>query len=266
VAQRRAQLRAALSSGKPLPADIANDIKLRKDFSYDEAADDSRLDDEYEVLSGIQDPRVLITTSRSPSSRLSTFSKEFRLLLPTATRVNRGAMTLLDLVKAANAAGLSDIVHIHEHRGNPSALTISHLPHGPTISFSLYNVIFRHEIPLALRGNIPESYPHLIFDGFTTTLGQRVQRILQHLFPPRDTRMKSGNRTVTFKRLPDDSIEVRHHIYVRTGYDQLELSEVGPRMTMRVFRIMNCTLENRDGDVEWQMTHYTRTSRKKTVL
>ncbi|CAG9983206.1 unnamed protein product [Clonostachys byssicola] len=155
-------------------------------------------------------------------------------------------MTLSELVRAANAAGLSDVVHIHEHRGAPSALTISHLPHGPTIFFSLHN--------------------NLIFDDFTTPLGQRVKRILQHLFPPRDAHMKAGNRTITSKRLPDDSIEVRHHIHARTGFDQPELSEVGPRMTMRAFRIMNSTLETQDGDIEWQMTHYTRTSRKKTVL
>ncbi|PNY27776.1 U3 small nucleolar ribonucleoprotein imp4 [Tolypocladium capitatum] len=269
IAERRARLKAALASGKPLPGDIVNDRQLRKDFAFDETADELQsrlLDDEYQTLSGVQDPRVLITTSRSPSSKLQTFSKEIRLLLPTGTCVNRGTMTLQDLVRAANATGLTDIVHVHEHRGNPTALTISHLPHGPTISFSLHNVKFRHDLPHALRGNVPESYPHLIFDGFSTELGKRVQRILQHLFPPRDANMRAASRTVTFKRLEDDSIEVRHHVFVRTGYDQLELSEVGPRMTMRVFQIMNCTLDNREGDVEWRLKHYTRTARKKTVL
>ncbi|KAJ3954584.1 snoRNA-binding rRNA-processing protein imp4 [Colletotrichum tropicale] len=233
--------------------------------------------DEYENLSGLQDPRVLITTSRSPSSRLQGFSKDLRLLMPTATVINRGTMTLQDLVRVANATGLTDIVHVHEHRGTPSALTISHLPHGPTISFSLHNVKTRQDLPNALRGNISESYPrmvslqaalgrYLIFDGFSTELGKRVQRALQHLFPPRDSSMKAGNRTVTFPRLEDDSIEVRHHLYVRTGYDQLELSEVGPRVTMRAFSIRNRTLKEREGDVEWQMNHYTRTTRKKTVL
>ncbi|KAE9581754.1 U3 small nucleolar ribonucleoprotein IMP4 [Colletotrichum fructicola] len=267
VADRRARLRESLATGKPLPVDIANDVRLRKDFSYDESAEALQsLDDEYETLSGLQDPRVLITTSRSPSSRLQGFSKDLRLLMPTATVINRGTMTLQDLVRVANATGLTDIVHVHEHRGTPSALTISHLPHGPTISFSLHNVKTRQDLPNALRGNISESYPHLIFDGFSTGLGKRVQRVLQHLFPPRNSSMRAGNRTVTFKRLEDDSIEVRHHLYVRTGYDQLELSEVGPRVTMRAFSIRNCTLEEREGDVEWQMNHYTRTARKKTVL
>ncbi|CAG9980393.1 unnamed protein product [Clonostachys byssicola] len=268
TAERRAKLRESLASGKPLAADIANDKELRKDYAYDETAehDLALLDDEYQALSGIQDPRILVTTSRSPSSKLNTFSKEIRLLLPTGTYINRGTMTMAELVRAAKAAGLTDIIHLGETRGTPTSLTISHMPHGPTISFSLHNVTPRSDLPGYLKGTIPESYPHLIFDGFTTKLGKRVQRILTHLFPPRDGSMKLGNRVVTFKRLDDDSIECRHHLYVRTGYDQLELSEVGPRMTMRVYEIRNCTIDNKEGDVEWQYSHYTRTSRKKTHL
>lgn len=67
---------------------IANDQQLRKDFAYDESRPDRTsneeldLDDEYSQLSGIVDPRVLVTTSRDPSTRLAAFSKEIRLLLP----------------------------------------------------------------------------------------------------------------------------------------------------------------------------------------
>lgn len=32
-------------------------------------------------------------------------------------------------------------------------------------------------------GKLSEAYPHLIFDGFTSSLGQRVQNILKYLFP-----------------------------------------------------------------------------------
>jgi U3 small nucleolar ribonucleoprotein protein IMP4 len=72
-------------------------------------------DDEYAQLSGVVDPRILVTTSRDPSSRLATFSKgwmpiqtapkaytdfistEIRLLLPTSVRLNRGNSMLLPL-------------------------------------------------------------------------------------------------------------------------------------------------------------------------
>ncbi|EHK26320.1 hypothetical protein THAR02_07075 [Trichoderma harzianum] len=273
ISEKRAKLRASLASGKPLDPTIANDKSLRKDYQYDESRDLTTneqldLDDEYAQLSGIVDPRVLVTTSRDPSARLSAFAKEIRLLLPTSIRMNRGNLILPDLVKSAQSAGLSDMLLLHEHRGTPTALTISHFPHGPTVSFSLHNVVLRHDIPGSVRGTVSESYPHLIFDGFTTRLGERVVKVLKHLFPPREpitSKTKIGNRVVTFKNI-DDSIEVRHHVFVRTGYDSVELAEVGPRMTMRIFEIRGGTLENKDGDVEWHLSQYTRTSKKKNYL
>ena len=157
------------------------------------------------------------------------------------------------------------MILVHEHRGTPTAMTISHFPHGPTASFSLHNVVLRADIPNAERGTVSESYPHLIFEGFTTVLGRRIVKILQHLFPPREPSAKLGSRVVTFKNI-DDSIEVRHHVFVKTSYQSVELAEVGPRMTMRLFEIRAGTLENKDGDVEWHMNQYTRTARKKDYL
>ncbi|PHH82162.1 hypothetical protein CDD82_6784 [Ophiocordyceps australis] len=274
ISEKRAKLRASLASGKPLDASIANDKALRKDYQYDESAADGGiteqldLDDEYAQLSGIVDPRVLVSTSRDASARLSAFSKEIRLLLPTSMRMNRGNLILPDLVRSAKSAGLSDIVMLHEHRGTPTALTLSHFPHGPTLSFSLHNVVLRHDIPGSVRGTVSESYPHLIFDGFTTPLGNRVVKALKHIFPPREpitSKQKMGSRVVTFKNI-DDSIEVRHHVFVQTGYDSVELAEVGPRMTMKMFEIRGGTLENKDGDVEWHLSQYTRTGKKKSYL
>jgi U3 small nucleolar ribonucleoprotein protein IMP4 len=271
IAQKRAQLKASLASGKPLPNDVANDRSLRSDYKYDEtvadrtAEEELALDDEYAHLSGIVDPRVLVTTSRSPSSRLSGFAKEIRLLLPTSIRLNRGNLILPNLVQSAKSAGLSDIILLHEHRGTPTAISISHFPHGPTASFSLHNVVLRHDIPNSARGTVSESFPHLLFEGFTTPLGKRVVQILKHLFPPREGGSKVGNRVVTFKNV-EDSIEVRHHVFVRTSFQSVELAEVGPRMTMRLFEIRGGTLENKDGDVEWHLNQYTRTSKKKDYL
>lgn len=273
IAEKRAKLKASLASGKPLDPSIANDKALRQAYKYDESRADRTvdeeldLDDEYSHLSGVVDPRILVTTSRDPSSRLGGFAKEIRLLLPTSIRLNRGNLILPNLVSSAKASGLSDVILLHEHRGTPTAMTVSHFPHGPTASFSLHNVVLRHDIPNASRGTVSESYPHLIFDGFTTPLGKRVVKILSHLFPPREgtAATKLGSRVVTFKNI-EDSVEVRHHVFVKTGYQSVELAEVGPRMTMRLFEIRAGTLENKDGDVEWHMNQFTRTSRKKDYL
>ena len=272
IAEKRALLKRSLATGKPLDPSIANDKSLRKNFKYDESQDNETaeaqrsLDDEYSMLSGLTDPRPLVTTSRSPSTRLAAFSKEIRLLLPTAIRLNRGNLILPNLLSSAKAAALSDIILLHEHRGTPTAMTISHLPHGPTASFSLHNVVLRADIPNASRGTVSESYPHLIFQGFTTPLGRRVVQILKHIFPPRDGPHKVGNRVVTFKNV-DDSIELRQHVFVQTSYRECELAEVGPRMTMRCFEIRGGTLDKESGgEVEWALTQYTRTGRKKNYL
>ncbi|MCJ1474401.1 snoRNA-binding rRNA-processing protein imp4 [Lambiella insularis] len=278
IASKRAALKNSLATGKPLDPAIANDTSLRADFKYDESQPDTLsqqaslgIDDEYAHLSGIVDPRILITTSRSPSTRLAAFAKEIRLLLPTAIRLNRGNLVLPNLVASANAAGLSDLIILHEHRGTPTALTISHFPHGPTASFSLHNVLLRHDIPSAARGTVSEAYPHLIFDNFTTPLGKRVVQILKHLFPPREAvtpatpSQKLGNRVVTFVNR-EDSVEVRHHVFVKSGWQSVELAEVGPRMTMRLFEIRGGTVERKEGDVEWHLNQYTRTGRKKEYL
>ena len=123
TASKRAKLKASLASGKPLDPSIANDEGLRASYKYDESQANLTqeealdLDDEYAQLSGLVDPRVLVSTSRSPSSRLAAFAKEIRLLMPTAVRINRGNLILPDLVGSAKSAGLSDIVVLHEHRG-----------------------------------------------------------------------------------------------------------------------------------------------------
>lgn len=269
IAEKRAQLKASLASGKPLDPSIADDKALREDFKYDESlekdGDAVDLDDEYALTSGIVDPRPIVTTSRNPSVRLGAFAKEIRLLLPTSIRLNRGNTVLPDLVSSANGAGMSDMILLHEHRGTPTAMTISHLPHGPTASFSLHNVVLRADIPNSARGTVSESYPHLVFEGFNTKLGARVVQILKHLFPPREGG-KVGNRVVSFVN-KEDSIEVRHHVFVKTGYRDVELAEVGPRMTMRPFEIRGGSIEkNSSGDVEWALTQYTRTSKKKDYL
>merc|ERR1712093_462852 len=125
IAEKRSKLRASLASGKPLDPSIANDKKLREDYKYDEskadlsANDALDLDDEYAQLSGIVDPRVLVTTSRDPSTRLSSFAKEIRLLLPTSIRLNRGNLILPNLVSSAQASGLSDIVLLPPQRRPP---------------------------------------------------------------------------------------------------------------------------------------------------
>lgn len=257
-------MKSYLAQGKAFPKEIADDAKLQKDFQYDQSIqnddDEEGIDDEYSQFSGIIDPKLIITTSRDPSSKLQQFCKEIKLLFPNSIRLNRGNYIMPNLVTACQNSNTSDLIVLHEHRGVPSSLTISHFPHGPTAMFTLHNVVLRHDI--LNSGNQSEAYPHLIFENFTSKLGERVVTILKRLFPPGVK--KDSPRVITFKN-DGDFISVRQHLYVKTR-DGVEISEIGPRFEMRLYELRLGTLENKDADVEWQLRRFVRTANRKDYL
>lgn len=165
-----------------------------------------------------------------------------------------------NLVTACQNSNTSDLIILHEHRGVPTSMTISHFPHGPTAFFTLHNVVLRHDI--LNGGNQSEAYPHLIFENFTSKLGERVVTILKHLFP--SGVKKESPRVVTFKN-DGDFISVRQHLYVKTK-NGVEISEIGPRFEMRLYELRLGTLENKDADVEWQLRRFVRTANRKDYL
>jgi hypothetical protein len=164
----------------------------------------THIDDEY-AHAGERDPKILITTSRDPSSRLTQFAKELKLVFPNAQRINRGgqvnlfpgaskpwshsvtikkssllytvrrarerscaqlpqeahsiswawqanssrpdskivwlAQIISELVETCRNHDFTDIVVVHEHRGEPDGMVVCHLPYGPTAFFGVYNTV-----------------------------------------------------------------------------------------------------------------------------
>lgn len=122
-------------------------------------------------------------------------SQELRLVFPNSYRLNRGNTVLRDLLQTCLAQNITDLLLIHETRGVPDALIISHLPHGPTLSMTLHNVVLRHDVSTNASSTVSEQFPHLIFEGFGSKLGERVTGILRALFPvPKD----DAKRVMTF--------------------------------------------------------------------
>jgi U3 small nucleolar ribonucleoprotein protein IMP4 len=130
------------------------------------------IDDEY-ARAGIRDPKLVITTSRDPSSRLNQFVKELRLVFPNAQKLNRGNYVLKQLVETCRANEVTDLVLVHEHRGEPDGLVVCHLPYGPTAYFGIMNAVLRHD--LKERSTVSQQFPHLIFHKFDSKLGERVR-------------------------------------------------------------------------------------------
>eukprot|EP00732_Lithocolla_globosa_P002495 Lithocolla_globosa_v1_NODE_1653_length_2417_cov_24.680779.p1 type:complete len:288 gc:universal NODE_1653_length_2417_cov_24.680779:961-1824(+) len=259
---KKQTIRDAIKNDKPIPTELRDDEKaLRAEMELEIGEDEpsTNMDDEY-LYAGVKDPKVVLTTARDPSSRLTQFAKEVKLMFPNAQKINRGNYVLKDLADVCRSNDVTDLIILHEHRGEPDGMIISHFPYGPTAFFSLQGVVLRHDIPE--HGPMSEQFPHLIFDQFSSTLGQRVQNILKYLFPvPR----LDSKRVMTFAN-QRDTISFRHNVFQKTSHKDVHLLEVGPRFEMKLYQIKLGTLDITEADVEWVSKPYMNTARKRNHL
>ncbi|KAL0251734.1 hypothetical protein GEMRC1_000946 [Eukaryota sp. GEM-RC1] len=257
----KTKIRKALADGQRIPTELRDSaVSLKEQIiaEDDETMKGSFLDDEYSTAT-YRDPKILLTTSRAPSTRLLQFAKELRIIFPNAERVNRGTTTVKELIEVSRRHDVSDLLIVHETRGEPDGLIVSHMPHGPTAFFSLSNAVLRHDVPDVQP--MSEAAPHLIFDKLTSTLGLRVTNILKHLFPaPKD----DSKRVITFANT-GDFITFRHHTYTQEK-DRIELAEAGPRFVMRPYKILLGSLEMDEAEVEFALRPFMNSSRKRTFL
>lgn len=257
-------IREALAEGKPLPTEVrASYDALRKEVDAEDITTEkptSHIDNEYGDA-GLLEPKVCVTTSREPSSRLKQFAKEVKLLVPNSVRINRGNNRVDELMDSCRQSEFTDVVIVQETRGEPDGLVVCHLPLGPTAFFSLNNAVLRHDLdPPAAP--MSEAYPHIILNNFNSELGKRVGNILKCLFPvPRH----DSKRVITFSN-DNDFISFRHHMYSKPSHDTVALHEVGPRFEMRLYQIRLGTLEQKEADTEYVLRPYQNTASKRQVL
>lgn len=273
--EKRKKMKECLEEGTPIPTEFkagGQDLHYRKKMDLDADAPAEELaqfgslglDDEYAGVIGVKEPKVVITTSRDPSSRLTQFLKEMRILIPNSQRVNRGAYVVKDLIDLGRKNDVSDLIILHEHRGEPDGMIVCHLPYGPTAYFGLSKVVLRHDLP-DKPPNMRESAPHLVFHGFTSKMGHRVETILKALFP---VSSPTSDRVVTFANSGNDLMHFRHHYFAEKKAEHrksksteeavkdVELSEAGPRFTMRCYKIELGTLEMPSVKSEWTLKPY----------
>ncbi|KAE8686347.1 U3 small nucleolar ribonucleoprotein IMP4 [Hibiscus syriacus] len=246
--EKKRKIKEALDEGKPIPTELRNEeaaLRQEIDLEDDYTAGNSHIDDEY-ANATVRDPKILLTTSRDPSAPLVQFVKELKFVFPNAERMNRGSQVISEIIESCRAHEFTDVILVHEHRGVPDGLIISHLPFGPTAYFGLLNVT-RHDIKdKKAMGTMPEAYPHLILDNFKTKLGERTANILKHLFPvpkPDTKRIVTFANREILKSLTGDKIgrllveTLKHHIYEKPGGPKsVELKEIGPRFELRLYQ------------------------------
>lgn len=275
IQDKKEKLRRSLEENIPIHSHLRkNALQLQEKLEWEDAGPEmavaigteeggtvgSNEDDEYR-WAGVEDPKIVITTSRDPSSRLKMFVKELRLIFPNSQKMNRGNYEMKQLIHACRANDVTDFIIVHEHRGVPDSLVICHLPYGPTAYFTMSDVVMRHDIPDI--GTMSEQYPHLIFHNFKTKLGERVMSILKYLFPvPKE----DSKRIITFAN-HDDYVSFRHHTYKKIHGKDIEMTEVGPRFQLKLYEIKLGTLDTEAAaDTEWALRPYMNTSHKRRFL
>ena len=207
-------------------------------------------------------PQILITTSISHTGGIFRFIKELKNFLPNSYFYYRKKYDLGTIMKSAIEKEFTDIIIITERLRKPYKLLLIHLPNGPSMEFKLFDVIYQDEI----QGHgISVGYnPELMFKNFKTTLGFRVQRALNALFP-KDEELK-GRELITFQN-HRDYIFFRYYRYIFTdNFTTVNLQEIGPRFTMRLLYVQKGLFDPRKGDYEWVYKDKMGVKRRKFYL
>lgn len=233
-------------------------------------------------------PKILITTSLN-----STIHEEAHLLcdlFPNSNYIPRSGhkyaykYSLREICKFASNREYTAVVLLKEDQKKPTALSVVHLPSGPTFHFSISNWIEGKKLPG--HGNPTNHYPELLLNNFKTPLGLLTAKLFMTLFPPQPE--FQGRQVVTLHN-QRDYIFVRRHRYVFRdkrateksitnaegeevkGVESIRagLQELGPRFTLKLRRVdKGIGRAGSDGDdaLQWEWKAKMEKDRKRFNL
>lgn len=132
----------------------------------------------------LKPPKVLITTSLN-----STLHKEAEILMslfPNSEYIRRSAHRyghkygVREICRFASNRDYTVVLVLNEDQKKPNRLTVVHLPHGPTLTYSVNNWLPGAKLPG--HGNPQdEFYPELLLNNFKSSLGLLAAKSFQTL-------------------------------------------------------------------------------------
>ena len=206
-------------------------------------------------------PKIIITTSRNPSSNLLKFTKEIKKIFPSAVRLNRGNKFLKSLIEFCLTQQVTDMLLVYETRGIPSSLIISHLPSGPTIFFRLSNIVINKSNK---KEHIPINFPILIIQNFTSPLGKRLISVLKNLF----NRPPSSSKNIVMLKGSGNIITCNYYWFEkRSNFNSnILVHEISPSFDLFPFKITLGTLFEIKQEIEWSINSFINTYKKKSFF
>lgn len=205
------------STSTEAAADIASDPFA----SYFSSADDPTIP-----------PKVLITTSPKATRATYEFCDEIVGIFPGAEFHRRPKTRGFEMGKIAGWAagrGFSNLIVVNENTKKPNAITLVHLPDGPTAYFKLSSIQLTKKIFGHARAT--PHHPELVLNNFVTRLGHTVGRMFQTFFPPLPE--FQGRQVVTLHN-QRDFLFFRRHRYAFRSTEKVALQEIGPRFTLKL--------------------------------
>ncbi|KAG7443573.1 Brix-domain-containing protein [Guyanagaster necrorhizus] len=177
-------------------------------------------------------PKILITTSPKASKSTYEFCDEIVGVFPGAEFIRRKKGKGFELGRIAGWAagrGYKHMCVVNEDMKKPNAITLIHLPSGPTAYFKLTSIELTKQIYGHARATA--HYPELVLNNFVTRLGHSVGRLFQTLFPPMPE--FEGRQVVTLHN-QRDFLFFRRHRYAFRSTEKVALQEIGPRFTLKL--------------------------------
>ncbi|KAI8618125.1 anticodon-binding protein [Chytriomyces sp. MP71] len=207
-------------------------------------------------------PKILVTTSRWATPDTYEFANEFCTIFPDAQFIKRGPQfEVKKIVELAIGREYTDVIIINEDKKKPNAITVIHLPEGPTAHFKLSSVKLNKDI--RGHGTVGPHKPELILNNFNTRLGHTIGRMFAALFP--HVPEFHGRQVATFHN-QRDFIFFRRHRYIFKDGKRCDLQELGPRFTLKLKWLQKGTFDTRFGDYEWMFKPEMATSRRRFFL
>ncbi|XP_055336417.1 ribosome production factor 1-like [Paramacrobiotus metropolitanus] len=212
----------------------------------EEVLQDEETDELSPYFSRDSTPKLLVTTSDKARKRTIALAREIASVIPNAEYRSRRRFALKKIIPECVQHGVTDLMVINENRNLPDALTLCHLPNGPTAVFKLRSVKLMKEIKNV--GEMTEHWPEVITTNFTTRLGHGVARMFSALFP-HDPNFH-GRRAVTFHN-QRDFIFFRNHRYIFRNSGRAGLQELGPKFTLKLRALQKGTFDSEQGEYIW---------------
>lgn len=176
--------------------------------------------------------KMLITTSPRSTKATYDFCEELVSVFPGAELIRRKKGKGFEIGRIAAWAanrGYNNMIVVNEDRKAPNAMTLIHLPEGPSAYFKLTSIIPSHKIHNHAR--LTPHNPELVLNNFVTRLGHTVGRMWQTMFPQLPE--FQGRQVVTLHN-QRDFLFFRRHRYAFRSTEKVALQEIGPRFTMKL--------------------------------